>query len=145
MKAWSTNRCKATVSRFMKSSTKIITRYRTNFPATLKSSLFNIETNHQDTRPYHKPVCRELGGLMVSMAYHFSDKNPMRKGEWRVNVISLSCFNIAGLIWLLNNTKYQFHCSKISAGYDGSGLIFRGNVVRYFHGSGMPMINVNAF
>lgn len=71
----------ATISDFMKLHTKIIPTYRNDFPATLKSPLFNRETNHQNTRPYYTPVCREISGLMVSVDHHFSVKNLIRKGE----------------------------------------------------------------
>ena len=90
--SWSANRCKATVSDFIKPCTKIITRYRKDFPATLRSPLFNIETNHQDTRPYDTLVCRAISGLMVSMSHSSSAKNLIRKGEWLINVIRLSIY-----------------------------------------------------
>ena len=65
----------------MKLCTNITTKYKDHFPATLRSPLFNIETNHQDTRPYDTLVCRAISGLMVSVSHSSSAKNLIRKGE----------------------------------------------------------------
>ncbi len=65
----------------MKLCTNITTKYKNHFPATLRSPLFNIETNHQDTRPYYTLVCRAMSGLVVREYISSSKENPMRKGE----------------------------------------------------------------
>ena len=60
-------------------------------------------------------------------------------------MISLSILYSSYILSLANAPKQQFYPSKLSVGYDAGGLVFSGNVVRSFHGSGIPIVILIAF